>query len=98
MSRYVSSSRCAVDRYNGPMNTLARKAHAYLVLPHLWAVLVVVGATGAFGLLASGGDPEPRRFVLLLLGMPAPRPTCCVGETCCSESNAPARVSASGAP
>jgi len=51
------------------MHIVARKAHAYLVLPHLWAVLVVVGATGAFGLLASGGNPEPRRFALLLLGM-----------------------------
>jgi 4-hydroxybenzoate polyprenyltransferase len=51
------------------MTAIARKAHAYLVLPHLWAVLVVVAATGAFGLLASGGDPDPQRFTLLLLGM-----------------------------
>jgi 4-hydroxybenzoate polyprenyltransferase len=51
------------------MEAIVRKAHAYLVLPHLWAVLVVVGATGAFGLLASGGNPDPRRFALLLLGM-----------------------------
>jgi 4-hydroxybenzoate polyprenyltransferase len=46
-----------------------RKLRALLILPHLWAVVVVVGATGAFGLLAAGGDPPPGRFALLLLGM-----------------------------
>ena len=48
---------------------MIRKARAYLVLPHLWAVIIVVTATGAFGLLAAGGDPDPSRFALLLLGM-----------------------------
>ena len=48
---------------------MLRTARAYLVLPHLWAVLIVVGATGAFGLLASDGEPEASRFTLLLLGM-----------------------------
>ena len=48
---------------------MLRTARAYLLLPHLWAVLIVVGATGAFGLLASDGDPNAGRFVLLLLGM-----------------------------
>jgi 4-hydroxybenzoate polyprenyltransferase len=51
------------------MGRMLRTARAYLVLPHLWAVVIVVGATGAFGLLASGGDPDPGRFTLLLLGM-----------------------------
>lgn len=48
---------------------MLRTARAYLVLPHLWAVLIVVGATGAFGLLASDGKPSAWRFTLLLLGM-----------------------------
>ena len=48
---------------------MLRTARAYLVLPHLWAVLIVVGATGAFGLLASDGAPDRGRFGLLLLGM-----------------------------
>jgi 4-hydroxybenzoate polyprenyltransferase len=48
---------------------MLRTARAYLVLPHLWAVLIVVGATGAFGLLASDDDLDAGRFVLLLLGM-----------------------------
>ncbi len=48
---------------------MLRTARAYLVLPHLWAVLIVVGATGAFGLLASDGAPDAGRFALLLLGM-----------------------------
>ena len=48
---------------------MLRTIRAYLVLPHLWAVLVVVGATGAFGLLASSGEPEAWRFAMLLLGM-----------------------------
>lgn len=69
MSRSVSSTTPSVAVYNSLVNTVARKAHAYLILPHLWAVLVVVGATGAFGLLASDGEPDPRRFTLLLLGM-----------------------------
>ncbi len=43
-------------------------ARAYLVLPHLWATLIVVGATGAFGLLASSGRPDATRFTLLILG------------------------------
>lgn len=46
---------------------MLRTVRAYLVLPHLWAVLIVVGATGAFGLLASDGEPEAGRFTLLLL-------------------------------
>jgi geranylgeranylglycerol-phosphate geranylgeranyltransferase len=46
-----------------------RRIRAYLVLPHLWAVLIVVAATGAFGLLAAGWPPPGERFVLLLLGM-----------------------------
>jgi 4-hydroxybenzoate polyprenyltransferase len=48
---------------------MLRSARAYLVLPHLWAVLIVVGATGAFGLFASEGHPDEERFTLLLLGM-----------------------------
>lgn len=48
---------------------MRRTVHAYMVLPHLWAVLIVVGATGAFGLLAADGQPDWRRFTLLLLGM-----------------------------
>jgi 4-hydroxybenzoate polyprenyltransferase len=51
------------------MSRMLRTARAYFVLPHLWAVLIVVGATGAFGLLASDGAPEAGRFTLLLLGM-----------------------------
>jgi 4-hydroxybenzoate polyprenyltransferase len=48
---------------------MRRTIRAYLVLPHLWAVLVVVTATAAFGLLASGGSPPPVRFALLILAM-----------------------------
>jgi 4-hydroxybenzoate polyprenyltransferase len=48
---------------------MSRKIRAYLVLPHLWAVIIVVAATGAFGLLAADGHPPAGRFVLLLLGM-----------------------------
>jgi 4-hydroxybenzoate polyprenyltransferase len=48
---------------------MSRKIRAYLVLPHLWAVIIVVAATGAFGLLAADGRPPAGRFTLLLLGM-----------------------------
>lgn len=48
---------------------MRRKVRAYLLLPHLWAVLVVVAATAAFGLLASAGSPPAGRFILLLLAM-----------------------------
>jgi 4-hydroxybenzoate polyprenyltransferase len=48
---------------------MRRKVRAYLVLPHLWAVLVVVAATAAFGLLAAGGSPPAGRFTLLILAM-----------------------------
>ena len=47
---------------------MLRTARAYLVLPHLWAVLIVVGATGMFGLLASDGSLDRSRIALLLLG------------------------------
>lgn len=42
---------------------------AYLRLPHLPAIGVVVGATALFGLLATEGNPAPGRFALLLLAM-----------------------------
>jgi 4-hydroxybenzoate polyprenyltransferase len=48
---------------------MRRSIRAYIALPHAWAVIVVVGATGAFGLLAAGGRPDPWRLTLLLLGM-----------------------------
>ncbi|HUG13683.1 MAG TPA: UbiA family prenyltransferase [Thermomicrobiales bacterium] len=48
---------------------MRRKIRAYLVLPHAWAVLVVVAATAAFGLLAADGRPPAGRFALLLLAM-----------------------------
>ena len=51
------------------MHRMRRKFRAWLVLPHIWAVCVVVAATGAFGLLASDGQPPAGRFALLLLGM-----------------------------
>lgn len=51
------------------MPTMLRTIRAYVTLPHTWAVFIVVLATGAFGLLAAGGDPAPGRFALLLLGM-----------------------------
>jgi 4-hydroxybenzoate polyprenyltransferase len=53
----------------GTIPYMRRKIRAYLVLPHLWAVVIVVAATGAFGLLAADGHPPAGRFALLLLGM-----------------------------
>lgn len=57
------------DATTGTIEGMVRKIRAYLVLPHLWAVVTVVMATGVFGLIASDGDPPPGRFALLLLGM-----------------------------
>src|SRR5687768_9842523 len=51
------------------MPPMRRTLRAWLVLPHIWAVCVVVTATAAFGLLAGDGHPPTGRFVLLLLGM-----------------------------
>lgn len=45
------------------------KIYAYIQLPHPWPVLVVLTATAVFGWLASGGDPDPARYALLLAGM-----------------------------
>ena len=44
------------------------KMYAYIQLPHPWPVLVVLTATAVFGWLASGGDPDPARYALLLAG------------------------------
>jgi 4-hydroxybenzoate polyprenyltransferase len=46
-----------------------RKLHALLVLPHLSAVLAVVGATALFGLLATDFRPPAGRFALLIVSM-----------------------------
>lgn len=41
----------------------------YLALPHPTGVVLVMGATALFGLLASHGRPDPGRYGLLLLSM-----------------------------
>ena len=48
---------------------MIRHIWAYIRLTHPWAVAVVMTATALFGLLATGGDPPPGRFLLLLAGM-----------------------------
>lgn len=48
---------------------LATTIRAYVDLPHPWAVLVVMLATALFGLLATGGHPNPLRYALLLASM-----------------------------
>lgn len=48
---------------------MIRTAWAYMRLTHPWAVAIVMIATAIFGLLASAGEPDPLRFLLLLIGM-----------------------------
>src|SRR3954451_13554267 len=48
---------------------MGRKLRAYLVLPHLSAVIAVVTATALFGWLAAERRPPAGRFTLLVLAM-----------------------------
>lgn len=42
---------------------------AYVDLPHPRAILIVMSATALFGLLATGGRPDPVRYMLVLVTM-----------------------------
>ncbi len=53
----------------GRWRRTARIVHAYLVLPHAVPVLVVLGTTAAFAVLAINGIPPLERLVRLLLAM-----------------------------
>ena len=53
----------------GKWRRAARIVHAYLVLPHAVPVIVVLGTTAAFAVLAAEGVPPRDRLVRLVLAM-----------------------------